>query len=156
MSDKATAIGELEQKYVEFRDLITQLPDEAYAERFLGEWNLAEVLAHMAGWFREMAPAFERVGRGERPAPEGSNYGDVDAWNAQFAPQAKAGTAALDDFDEAFHVYYAAAKGLDDGFYGIDPEKGRPRIGNRLLEGAGVHHFDEHRPQVEAWLRSRK
>ena len=48
-----------------------------------------------------------------------------------------------------------AAKGLSDEFYGIDPEKNRPRIGNRLLDGAGLHHFDEHRPELEAWLRSR-
>jgi hypothetical protein len=65
------------------------------------------------------------------------------------------GREALDDFDVAFHEYYAAAKGLDDAFYGIDPEKNRPRIGNRLLQGSGIGHFEEHRPQVEAWLATR-
>ncbi|MBI2765119.1 MAG: maleylpyruvate isomerase N-terminal domain-containing protein [Chloroflexi bacterium] len=155
MSDKASIIGELERDYVDFRELITPLPNEAYSETMLGTWNLNQLLAHMAGWYREMAPAFGRVARGERPAPEGANYADADSWNAKFAAMPKVGAAALEDFDHAFHEYYAAAKALDDSFYGIDAEKGRPRIGNRLLEASGTHHFEEHRPQVEAWLQSR-
>ncbi len=155
MTDKASLIAELEQKYVDFRELIVNLPPEAYREVWLGEWSVNQMLAHMAGWYREMAGGFARVARGERPAPEGADYSQTDAWNAKFALLAKDGHAALDDFDEAFHEYYAAAKGLGDEFYGIDPEKNRPRIGNRLLDGAGLHHFDEHRPELEAWLRSR-
>jgi hypothetical protein len=155
VTDKASLIAELEQKYVDFRELIVNLPPEAYREVWLGEWSVNQMLAHMAGWYREMAGGFARVARGERPAPEGADYSQTDAWNAKFALLAKDGQAALDDFDEAFHEYYAAAKGLSDEFYGIDPEKNRPRIGNRLLDGAGLHHFDEHRPELEAWLRSR-
>jgi len=153
--DKANTIAELEQGYVEFRDLLVNLPAEAYREVFLGEWNLNKLLAHMAGWYREMAEAIERVGRGERPAPEGVDYSDSDSWNARFAQLSKDGPAALDDFDAAFHEYYGAAKNLDESLYGLDPEKGRPRIGNRLLDSAGIHHFAEHRPQIEAWLASR-
>ena len=53
-------------------------------------------------------------------------------------------------------VHEPVALALDEGLYGIDPEKGRPRIGNRLLDGPGLHHFDEHRPQLESWLASRR
>lgn len=154
--DKAEAIADLEGAYVSFREQIADLPHEAYHEDFLGEWNLNKLLAHMSGWFREMSGAIERVGRGERPAPEGVDYSDPEPWNVKFAQQSKDGPAALDDWDNAFHEYYAAAKGLDESFYGTDPEKGRPKIGNRLLDGAGVHHFAEHRPQIEEWLRTRK
>lgn len=155
MSDKESAIAELEQKYVAFRDVILSVPPDAYGETFLGEWSVNQVLAHMAGWYREMAPAFGRVAAGERPAPPDANYGDADGWNVKFVADSKEGQVALDDFDEAFHEYYAAAKALDEAHYGMDPEKGRPRIGNRLLEGAGTHHFDEHRPHIEDWLRTR-
>ncbi|MCC7363614.1 MAG: hypothetical protein IT303_04520 [Dehalococcoidia bacterium] len=155
MTDKATAISELEDNYVGFRELIVNLPHDAYHEVFVGEWNLNKLLAHMAGWYREMSEAFNRVARGERPAPEGVDYSDEDRWNARFASQSKDGPAALDDFDEAFHIYYAAAKALGEEFYGMDAEKGRPKIGNRLLQGSGTGHFAEHRPQLEAWLASR-
>ena len=73
MPDKAAAIDALEQEYVTFRELIVDLPDAAYREVMLGVWDLEHVLAHMAGWYREMSGAFERVARGERPVPEGAN-----------------------------------------------------------------------------------
>ena len=36
----------------------------------------------MDGWLREMTPALERLTRGERPTPEGIDWSNVDAWNA--------------------------------------------------------------------------
>lgn len=156
MADKDEMIATLEKGYVEFRDLITPLPADAYREVWLGEWDLNRLLAHMAGWYREMAGGFARAARGERPTPTGVDYSDPDPWNAGFAGQAKDGPAALDDFDEAFHEYYAAAQALPAELYGIDSERGRPRIGNRLLEGAGINHFAEHRPELEEWLANRR
>ncbi len=155
MPNKETAIGALEQEYIAFRELIVGLPDDAYREVMLGTWDVDHLLAHMAGWYREMAGAFGRVARGERPAPEGVDYSNADAWNEKFAASPGHGTAALDDFDAAFHQYYAAAQVLPAELYGDDPASGRPRIGNRLLQGAGIGHFQEHRPEVEAWLASR-
>jgi hypothetical protein len=155
MAEKEQAIADLAQSYTDFRERIASLPDDAYRETWLGEWSLEQLLAHMAGWWREMSGAFPRVAAGGRPAPEGVDYSDADTWNAKFAAGSKQGQAALDDWDEAFHEYYAAAQGLDASFYGVDPEKGRPRIGNRLLAASGLDHFAEHRPQLESWLRSR-
>ncbi len=109
----------------------------------------------MAGWYGEMSGAFARVARGERPAPEGVDYSDADRWNEQFARKAVPGRAALAQFDAAYAGYVAAARSLDDSMYGADPEKGRPKIGNRLLQGAGTHHFEEHQEQLEAWLGAR-
>ncbi|HEY5477713.1 MAG TPA: maleylpyruvate isomerase N-terminal domain-containing protein [Tepidiformaceae bacterium] len=155
MPDKAAAIDALEQEYVTFRELIVDLPDAAYREVMLGVWDLEHVLAHMAGWYREMSGAFERVARGERPVPEGVDYSNADAWNEKFAANPKHGPAALDDFDMAFHQYDAAAQSLAEELYGDDPASGRPRIGNRLLQAAGIGHLQEHRPEVEAWLAAR-
>jgi hypothetical protein len=156
MSGKSDAIGALESSYQAFRGKIAPLPEAAYRETWLGTWSLEQLLAHMAGWFREMSGAFARVERGERPAPPGVDYGNADAWNEGFARQAKAGAAALADWDAAFAQYRDAALTLDEDKYGVDPESGRPRIGNRLLQGAGIGHFEEHQRQLEEWLASRK
>lgn len=156
MSDKTDAIAELDTARDNFRGRIADLPDEAYGEVWLGTWNLSEVLAHMSGWYREMSGGFGRVANGERPAPAGVDYSNPDPWNAKFAAVAKPGKAALADWDEAYGQYRSAAESLDDSFYGVDPEKGRPRIGNRLLHGAGIDHFAEHQGDVDAWLASRK
>ncbi|GAB4325922.1 MAG: hypothetical protein Kow0010_08690 [Dehalococcoidia bacterium] len=155
MSAKSDQLEKLETAYEEFRALIADLPDEAFGEMFLGEWNLANVLAHMAGWFREMGGAFERVGRGERPSPPGVDYSDVDAWNAKFAAAAKPGRTALDEFDAAFRAYRDAAAALREDLFGVDPEKGRPRIGDRIIETSGWGHFEEHLPAVREWLAAR-
>lgn len=155
MSNRSDAIAVLQREHDAFRAMIADLPDAAYGETWLGSWNLSQLLAHMAGWFREMSGAFPRVQRGERPAPAGVDYGDTDAWNARFAVQAKAGRSALADFDTAFVVYRDAAAALDEDKYGVDPASGKPRIGNRLLQGAGTGHFEEHREQVARWLAAR-
>lgn len=156
MSDKEQAIAELQTAHDHFRSAIAGLPDAAYNEVWLGTWNLSEVLAHMAGWFREMSGGFARAGRGERPAPDGVDYSDPQPWNDRFATQAKPGVAALADWDAAYAEYRSAAESLDDSLYGTNPENGRLRIGNRLLQGAGVHHFEEHQPELDAWLAARK
>jgi hypothetical protein len=156
MSDKEEAIAELQAAHDRFRSSIAGLPDEAYAETWLGTWNLSQLLAHMSGWYREMQGGFERAGRGERPTPEGVDYSDPQPWNDRFAADAKPGKAALADWDAAYDEYRSAAEALDGSLYGVDPEKGRPRIGNRLLQASGINHFEEHQSQLDGWLASRK
>lgn len=155
MPDKAESLATLEAKYQEFRERISGLPARAYDEVWLGEWNLAQLLGHMSGWFGEMTAGLKRVANGERPTPEGVDYSDADAWNAKFAATAARGTAALSDFDAAYTAYRDAAKELAEEKFATDPQSGKPGIGARLLSGAGIHHFDEHRPQVEDWLSKR-
>jgi len=156
MTDKQTALHELENGYERFRAPLEHLDDPAFSEVWLGDWNLSQLLAHMAGWYREIAGAMERVARGERPTPEGVDYSNSDEWNAKFAKTAHAGRAALREFDEAYAAYVAAARALPENLYGVDPERGRPLIGNRLLQASGIGHFEEHQPQLDAWLKGRK
>ena len=155
MSDKSESLATLEAKYDEFREKISGLPAKAYDEVWLGEWNLAQVLGHMGGWFGEMAIGLKRVANGERPTPDGVDYSDEDAWNAKFAATAAPGTAALSDFDGAYSNYRDAAKALPEEKFATDPQSGKSGIGARLLSGPGIHHFDEHRPQIEEWLSKR-
>ena len=155
MTDKATVIHDLELGYQEFRGPMDRLEDDDFEEVWLGTWNLAQLLAHMAGWYREMTAAIERVGRGERPVPEGVDYSDADAWNAKFEKLAKHGRASLRDFDEAYHAYLEAAKALPAETYGVDEKSGRPKIGNRLLQGSGIGHFEEHQAELDSWLKTK-
>ncbi len=155
MSDKSDAITTLESAYSGFRGKITSLPDDAWDERWLGTWTLSQLLAHMTGWFKEMTGALQRVGRGERPTPEGVDYGNADAWNAKFAATASPGRNALGIFDLRFKEYVDGAKALPDDLFGKSAE-GKLKIGSRLLDGAGVHHFAEHAAQLDSWLASRR
>ena len=154
MANRAEVLAELDRAHDVFRARIADLPEEAYREVWLGEWDLARLLAHMAGWFNEITGGIERVGRGERPTPEGVDYSNADAWNAKFAATATPGKAALAVFDLRFRQYRDAAAALDESMFGLS-DQGKPKIGNRLLDGAGIHHFAEHQPELEAWLATR-
>jgi Mycothiol maleylpyruvate isomerase N-terminal domain len=155
MSEKSENIAELESALARFRAKIAPLPDGAWAERWLGEWTLNELTAHMSGWANEMAAALGRVAAGERPTPEGVDYSDFDAWNAGFAGKAVAKVESLATFDASFKAYIDGAKALPEDLFGKN-EAGKLKIGSRLLEGAGIHHFAEHGEQLDTWLASRK
>lgn len=156
MSDKDDALATFGEGYAAFRGLLAGLPDAAYREVWLGEWDLNRLLAHMAAWYREFLPAFDRVARGEHYKSPGADYSDADGWNARFAAQAKDGSAALTDLDAAFAAYRAAAAALPEGLFGTDSETGEPRPGSFLLSWGGAGHYEEHHPQVRGWLQSRK
>ncbi|MDZ7729501.1 MAG: maleylpyruvate isomerase N-terminal domain-containing protein [Dehalococcoidia bacterium] len=155
MSAKSDKIAELDAAYDRFRSLIADLPGDAFSEVWLGDWDLDRLLAHFAGWFREITPAFARVSAGMRPVAEGVSYDDTEGWNASFVANAPHGKDALHEFDHAFEAYRDAAHSTPEDLFGMDPAKGRPRIGDRLVENAGINHFAEHQEEVESWLKSR-
>jgi Mycothiol maleylpyruvate isomerase N-terminal domain len=155
MSEKSENIAQLESSLTAFRAKIASLPDSAWAEHWLGTWTLNELTAHMSGWANEMAAALGRVAAGQRPTPEGVDYSDFDAWNAGFAGKAVAKAESLATFDASFKAYIEGAKALPEGLFGKTDE-GKLKIGSRLLEGAGIHHFAEHGEQLDTWLAGRK
>lgn len=154
MANKQEAIAQLDRAQQDFRGRIANLPADAYDEIFLGKWNLSHLLAHMAGWAKEMRGACERVAAGQKPTPEGVDYSNSDLWNAKFSSTATPGKQALVSWDLRFKEYMAAAQGLDASLYG--EKDGRPLIGNRLLQTAGIGHLAEHQVEIDAWLAARK
>ena len=154
MSAKTENIAELESAYNAFRAKLAALPEVAWHEQWLGVWTCSQLLAHMAGWAKEMTGAMNRVAAGQRPTPEGVNYSDADAWNAKFTATASPGPRALEEFDLSFKEYLAAASALAEDQFGTSPE-GKLKIGSRLLDGAGLHHIAEHGAELDAWIASR-
>src|SRR5262249_4743929 len=83
MGAKQELLQQAEQEYDGLKAAIKGLDEPQMSEVWLGTWGVREILAHAAGWHREMIPALERLGRGEPPYPEGA-YDDFDSWNARF------------------------------------------------------------------------
>jgi len=88
MSDKAKLLQEADQAFTELHQAVDGLGDEQMRRVWLGTWGVREIIAHIAGWHREMMPAFERVARGEAPYAQGT-YDDFDRWNARFVDARK-------------------------------------------------------------------
>jgi hypothetical protein len=147
---KDDTIKELDDGFATLMQDIGGLSDQQMMLTWLGDWNTRDLLAHVAGWHREMGAALERIGRGERPAPEGVDYSDNDVWNAKFA-EAKSSASPADvvsELDDSFRFYRAAAAALPEERW----EQGRTV--DRIVHTSGIHHYNEHGEQIREWRKT--
>jgi hypothetical protein len=147
MGNRDELIAELNETFESLLGEVQDLSDEQMAKVWFGEWGVREILAHVAGWHWEMAPALERISRGERPVPEGVDYNDADSWNAKFSRRAagKKGAEVLEDLRASKGAFVAAAlKVPEDRF-----DEGRAAA--RMLETTGFGHYKEHSTQIRDW-----
>ena len=140
----------LQQMDAEFQSLLSSvdgLSDEAMTKVWYGEWCVRDILAHVAGWHREMTVAFERMARGERPVPEGVDYNDPNPWNARFASaQRNASPAAMvGELRASQQAFVAAAQKVPDDRF----QEGR--AAHRILHATAIDHYREHGPEIKAW-----
>src|SRR5262249_48441912 len=120
-------------------------------EVWLGTWSVKDIVAHMAGWHREMAPALERLARGAKPIADGISYDDVDAWNARFTAAARDTSVAdvLLELDRA-HEYFMLAADK------VPAERFVPgKTAWKIVDGNSAHHYREHAEQILAWRAAR-
>jgi hypothetical protein len=150
MAYKDELLRELDEGFAAFKRETDGLSDAQMLQVWLGDWNTRDLLAHVAGWHREMAGALERMGRGERPTPEGVDYSDPDPWNAKFAESRSGLTPAQvrAELDDSFGVFRAAASALGE-------ERFEPgRTVDRIIHASGIHHYQEHGKQVREWRKT--
>ncbi|HEX7787684.1 MAG TPA: ClbS/DfsB family four-helix bundle protein [Methylomirabilota bacterium] len=147
MSEKTTLLSEAETEFTRFKGAIAGLDEARMREVWLGTWSARDIVAHISGWQRELAPALERIARGERPIAEGVSYDDVDAWNARFAEARKAASTAdiLKELDASHAAFMRAAAGVPDDRY--VPGK----TAYKIVDFNSRHHYQEHRAQIERW-----
>ena len=152
MSAKQDLLNEAARAYKSFHETIQGLNEEQMTEVWLGSWSVRDIVAHMSGWHREMAPALERIARGERPNPEGKNYeADVDTWNEKFAA-AKREMAVADvllELDKSHEDFlHAAAQVPDDRFV-------EGKTAWKIVDMNSAHHYKEHTEQIRTWREER-
>ena len=142
----------LEQLDREFNALLASiegLSDEQFVKPWYGAWSAHDIIAHITGWHHEMDDALERIARGERPAPEGVDYGEADAWNARFV-ETWAGTspaALVAELKASKDLFVSAAREVPEDRF----EEGRAAY--RILHGTAIDHYQEHAPAIREWRR---
>lgn len=154
MSDKATALKELETEYQNLRKLVDDLSEEQLSRVWYGEWSIKDIIAHILGWEKEMTVALQRLARGERPAPEGVDYSNPDRWNETFSQAMKSiqPSTVLATWHQTHMNYIKAAKAVPEDRFG-QGEDGRPKTVNRLLEASGTGHYREHAGPIRDWRK---
>jgi uncharacterized protein (TIGR03083 family) len=150
MSEKTTVLTEAQAELAALKRAVAGLSEAQMRLPWLGTWSVREIVAHISGWHREMAPALARMARGERPIPEGVSYDDVDAWNARFAEARKGAATAeiLKELDASHAAFMEAAAAVPEERY--VPGK----TAHKIVDLNSRHHYREHRQQIEEWRKS--
>jgi hypothetical protein len=148
MSDRDAVLSETREAFGELREAIAGLDEEGMRRAWLGTWGVREILIHISGWHREMAPALARIGQGQAPYPDGA-YDDFDAWNARFVTAgSRAGSREiLDELEASHRAFVDAAAALGDAGLAA----GAP--GRKIVDGAGPEHYREHAGQIREWRK---
>jgi hypothetical protein len=148
---KDELLNEAVREYKAFHETLRGLNEAQMSGVWLGTWSVKDIIAHIAGWHREMAPALERLARGEKPIPDGVGYDDVDGWNARFAAASRTTSVAgvLLEFDTS-HEHFMLATDR------VPAERWQPgKTTWKIVDGNSVHHDREHADQIRAWQTRR-
>jgi hypothetical protein len=151
MSDKDALLTQAAHELQALHEALEGLNEDEMSHPWLGTWSAKDIVAHLSGWQREMAPALERIARGEKPFADGVSYDDVDGWNARFVA-ARRGTSAADlllELDKTHeHLLNVASAVPDDRFQ-------RGRTAWKLVDQTSAEHYREHAEQIRAWRAGR-
>jgi hypothetical protein len=154
MSEKESALKQVDEEAANLQKALDGLSNEQMEQPFLDGWCVRDIMGHILGWQRESAMMLERMARGERPAPEGTDYSKPDEWNAKFAASV-AGVnpnTVVASWRQAHGNFVRSAQSLpEDRFKAKDD--GTPSTASRILEGNGYGHFREHIAHIQEWRK---
>jgi hypothetical protein len=150
--DKNEQIRRAEEELDQLITLVETLNTTQLADRAIGDWSVREILAHITGWARLDTEILRRIARGERPLPEGEEYGTGDSRNPGFAAAAADQTPdeALGELRGAFAEFIAAAESVPEDRFAGD------RTAGRIMHSSGIGHVAEHREEIAAYARQLK
>jgi hypothetical protein len=148
MGAKQETIQAAEQEYAKLRAAVHGLDETRLTQVWLGTWGVREIMAHIAGWHREMVPAVDRLARGEPPYPDGT-YDDFDAWNARFV-EGRTGMKTADILDEADRSHREL---LHVAGQLSDEQLVPGQAARALIDGVAADHYREHAAQIVDWRR---
>lgn len=149
MTLKEDLLRDLDDAYEQFVGALAGLDTEEMARPFLDGWGARDLAAHVIGWFQELGGVLDRMGRGERPVPEGVDYNAVDDWNATFAERHRNDGASqiLALLQESRNFFVSACQRLPD------ERVVEGKTAWRLIKESTADHLREHAEHIRSWRR---
>ncbi len=148
MYRRAELLQQLDEAYGDFREAIAGLNERQFEMKWLDRrWGVREIAAHITGWLGQLGAGLERMSRGEKPQPEGTDWSDVDRWNSTFAGHArgKRHDRILHELEHALDSFKQSAMKLPEDRYA------EGKTANRLFDAAGIGHFKLHTEMIREW-----
>ena len=149
MSLKDDLLRQTQDDFGALKRALVGLSDETMRRPFSGTWGVREILAHIAGWQREMIPVLERIARGDKPLADGVSYADLDDWNARHVAARRGLTVegVRAELDATHHEFLAAARAVPESRFAPD------KTATRVVDLNGPHHYRDHTAHILAWRR---
>lgn len=134
------------------------LPDEALLEPgAMGDWSVADILAHLTAWESEMVTGLMQINQGKTPKKMIAAFGDVDGYNARRYEENK-GRDIDRIFDDLQGVRVQLEQWLDEFSDKdlSDPNRYKWSEGITLahiIKENSYGHEAEHTPQIEDFAK---
>lgn len=146
----------LDEVRVRLLEAISPLPDEALTQAgAVGEWSIADLLAHFVNWEAELVTGFNQIDQGRKPVRLLQALGDREAYNAERFAEMK-GRELDRIFDDLQGVRLQLEEWLEE-FSDADLEK-RGRVQGakdmplwRIIAAASFEHEEAHLEAIEAF-----
>jgi hypothetical protein len=144
---KHEQIGRAREAFARLLNAIDGMDEQALTTPGLDAWSVREILAHIAGWMLIDTRIMRRLGRGERPLPEGEQYGTGDSRNPGYAAGAASKSAAIvvDELRKAFDAFLSAAESVPEDRFS------EGRTAQRLMQESALQHLHEHSAEIETY-----
>ena len=150
MMDKQLFLTKLDQAWAAFGAAYADLPAARLAEPgVVGDWSVKDLLAHVTTWEEEALKYLPLILAGGRPPRYSTQYGGLDAFNAQIIEQKRRLSLA-----EVQAQRLATHQRLLDYLRGLpaEPFASETRFRHRLrLES--YSHYTLHANMIRAWRK---
>jgi hypothetical protein len=153
-------VSDIQDKLDEYREqllmAIEPLPDEALlAPGAMGDWSIADILAHLTAWESELVTALLRINQGKTPTKMIEAFENVDAYNERRYQENK-GRDIERIFDDLQGVRVQLESWLEEFSDRdvSDPKRYKWSKGMTLahiIEENSYGHDEEHIPRIEAF-----
>lgn len=154
--DAMEILDRLDEVRVRLLEAISPLPEEALMEPgAVGDWSLADLLAHFVNWEAELVTAFNQIDQGRKPARLLEALADRDAYNASRYEEMR-GRELDRIFDDLQAVRVQLEEWLSEFSDNDLQQPGRvPGAKDkalwRLIAAASFEHEEAHLAQIEAY-----
>jgi hypothetical protein len=86
--DRQQLLNRLDKAWTAFKESYAGLSDAQLTEPGVtGHWSVKDIIAHVTWWEEEALKHLPLISKGGRPPPYSTQYGGIDAFNAQMTEQ---------------------------------------------------------------------
>lgn len=152
-------LEQLDNSRIQLLELLEAIPDDPLVEPgTIGEWSIADVLAHLTAWESELVTLLMNLDQGKKPEKWLRAIQDIEAYNSQRYQENKGR-----DLDRIFDDFHGVRIQLEDWLEEFsdhqlnDPDNYEWAKGTALwhtIEESSFGHEIEHIEDIKAYVKS--